>query len=67
MSEIYLKYNGGFSRVSDKSALSGSILAYSDFKNVSADIKAGQEYGIILDANDIDDFVANYEDESVVK
>ncbi len=67
MSEIYLKYNGGFSRVADKGALSGSVMSYSDFKNISADIKDGQEYGIILDTNDVEDFVANYEDESVVQ
>lgn len=69
MSEIYLKYSGtaGFSRSNDKGGLTGTVLSYADFKNVSGDIKPGSadEYGIILDSGDVQDFIANYEVDSV--
>lgn len=69
MSEIYLKYCGasGFSRANDKASLSGKVLSYADFKTVSGDIKPGSsdEYGIILDSADVQEFIANYEEESV--
>jgi hypothetical protein len=69
MSEIYLKYSGqsGFSRATDKSGLSGNILSYNDFKSASGDIKPGSadEYGIIIDSADVQDFIANYEVDSV--
>ena len=68
MSEIYLKYaNSHFSRANDKGQLSGKVMSYADFKVASADIKPGSadEYGIIMDSADVQDFIANYEDESV--
>lgn len=65
MSEIYIKYAGGFSRVADKGGLGGKVVSYADFKTLSADIKAGDEYGIILNSSDVEDFIANYEDDSV--
>lgn len=65
MSEIYIKYAGGFSRVADKGSLGGKVVSYADFKTVSEDIKAGEEYGIILDSADVQDFIANYEDDSL--
>lgn len=69
MSEIYLNYSGtsGFSRANDKGSLGGTVLSYADFKGVSGDIKPGSadQYGIILDSGDVQDFIANYEEESV--
>ena len=69
MSEIYISYSGviGFKRADDKGALSGKVVSYDEFKSISADIKAGSadEYGIILDSKDVQEFIANYEDESI--
>lgn len=65
MAEIYIKYAGGFSRAADKGSLGGKVVSYAEFKTLSADIKGGEEYGIILDSADVQDFIANYEDESV--
>jgi hypothetical protein len=69
MSEIYLKYSGtaGFSRSNTKAELSGKVYSYADFKNVSGDIKPGSsdEYGVIIDTGDVQDFIANYEVDSV--
>ncbi|MBQ9237718.1 MAG: hypothetical protein IJ191_00155 [Treponema sp.] len=69
MAEIYIKYSGagGFSRANDKGGLSGKVMSYADFKTASHDIdpKSSDEYGIILDSGDVQDFIANYEDESV--
>ncbi|MCR5613644.1 hypothetical protein [Treponema sp.] len=69
MSEIYISYSGanGFKRAADKGALSGKVMSYADFKGVSGDIKPGSsdEYGIILDSADVQEFIANYEDDSV--
>lgn len=69
MSEIYINYSGanGFKRANDKSALGGKIVNYADFKSLSGDIKPGSsdEYGIILDSSDVQEFIANYEDDSI--
>jgi hypothetical protein len=69
MSEIYINYNGktGFSRGADKGSLAGTPVSYADFKNLSADIKTGSEesYGITMSSADVQDFIANYEAESV--
>lgn len=69
MSDIFISYSGakGFKRESDKSALTGKVLSYADFKGISADIKPGSsdEYGIILDSADVQEFIANYEEESI--
>lgn len=69
MSEIYLKYSGstGFTRINEKSGLSGKVLSYADFKAASGDIKPGSadEYGVILNNGDVQDFIANYEVDSV--
>jgi hypothetical protein len=69
MSGIYINYNGktGFSRCADVGWLVGVQISYADFKNLSADIKAdGEEsYGITMDAADVQDFIANYEIDSV--
>lgn len=69
MSEIFISYSGakGFSRANDKGSLSGKVVSYADFKSISADIKPGSadEYGIILDSGDVQEFIANYEEESI--
>ena len=69
MGEIYLNYSStsGFSRSNDKAGLTGKILSYADFKEISGDIKPGspEQYGIIMIATDVQDFIANYEIESV--
>ena len=69
MSEIFISYSGakGFSRANDKGSLFGKVVSYSDFKTISADIKPGSsdEYGIILDSADVQEFIANYEEESI--
>ena len=69
MSEIYLKYSSasGFSRSNDKAGLTGKILSYADFKEMSGDIKPGSsdQYGIIMNSTDVQDFIANYEIDSV--
>lgn len=69
MSEIYIKYSGasGFKRAGDKGELSGKVVSYADFKSISGDIKPGSadEYGIILDSGDVQEFIANYEEESI--
>jgi len=69
MSEIYLSYNGksGFSRKNSKTDLTGKVFSYSDFKTASGDINPGStdSYGIILQPSDVQDFIANYEAESV--
>ncbi|MCQ2611669.1 MAG: hypothetical protein MJ169_07950 [Treponema sp.] len=69
MSEIYINYSGatGFKREVDKGALTGKVMSYADFKTVSGDIKAGSadQYGIILDSADVQEFIANYEEESI--
>lgn len=67
MAEIYIKYNAanGFSRVQDKSALSGNVVSYADFKNVDSDTVKKGDYGIVLDSADVGDFIANYEEESI--
>jgi hypothetical protein len=69
MSEIYINYDGkaGFARSTEKSGLTGTQVSYADFKGLSADIKSGSEdsYGIILNPADVQDFIANYEVESV--
>ncbi len=69
MSAIFINYNGktGFSRSADKGGLEGVQISYADFKNMSADIHAGSEeaYGITMDSADVQDFIANYEIDSV--
>ncbi len=69
MSEIYINYNGkaGFTRSADKGGLTGAPVSYADFKGLSADIKTdGEEsYGITMDSADVEDFIANYEADSV--
>ncbi len=65
MSEIYIKYSSaaGFSRSADKAGLSGKVVSYNDFKGLSDSITPGSsdEYGIILDSADVQEFIANYE------
>ncbi|MBR0155686.1 MAG: hypothetical protein IJM22_06385 [Treponema sp.] len=69
MSEIYISYSGasGFKRANDKGSLGGKVVSYADFKGLSGDIKPGSsdEYGIILDSKDVQEFIANYEEESI--
>ena len=69
MNGIFINYNGktGFSRSADKGGLAGIQISYADFKNLSADIKTGSEesYGITMDTADVQDFIANYEIDSV--
>ena len=69
MSDIYINYNGksGFSRATDKGALAGTAISYADFKGVSADIKSGSDvaYGITMSSDDVQDFIANYEVDSI--
>lgn len=69
MSEIFLNYSGtaGFSRSNTKAELSGKVFSYADFKIASGDIKPGSsdKYGVILDTSDIQDFIANYEVDSL--
>lgn len=69
MSGIFINYNGktGFCRSADKDGLAGVQISYADFKNLSADIHAGGEevYGITMDSADVQDFIANYEIDSV--
>jgi len=69
MSEIYLSYNGqsGFYRMDNKADLTGKVFSYSDFKTASGDINPGStdSYGIVLQASDIQDFIANYEVDSI--
>ena len=69
MSDIYVNYNGksGFSRAADKGALAGTAISYADFKGVSADIKSGSDvaYGITMSSGDVQDFIANYEVDSI--
>ena len=69
MSEIYINYNGksGFSRSADKGALAGKAVTYTEFKGLSADIKPGTDvaFGITMDSSDVQDFIANYEVESI--
>lgn len=67
MSEIYLNYNpkDSFSRAADKGALTGKVMSYADFKAVEVDSDSSDAYGIILDSGDVQDFIANYEVDSV--
>ena len=69
MSDIFINYNGksGFSRASDKGALTGTAISYADFKGVSGDIKPGSDvaYGITISDSDVQDFIANYEVDSI--
>ena len=69
MSDIYVNYNGksGFSRAAAKSALAGTAISYADFKGVSGDIKPGSDvaYGITMSDGDVQDFIANYEVDSI--
>jgi hypothetical protein len=69
MSEIYINYKGktGFSRVADKGGLTGSRVSYADFKSLSGDIQTCSEetYGITMDSAEVQDFIANYEVDSV--
>jgi len=69
MSDIYVNYNGksGFSRASNKGALAGTPISYADFKGVSGDIQPGSDvaYGITMSDGDVQDFIANYEVESI--
>lgn len=69
MSDIYINYSGksGFSRAADKGALSGTAVSYADFKGLSADIKPGSDvaYGITLGSGDVQDFIANYEVDTI--
>ena len=69
MSDIYVNYNGksGFSRAADKGALAGTAISYADFKGVSGDIKSGSDvaYGITMSSDDVQDFIANYEVDSI--
>jgi hypothetical protein len=69
MSEIYINYNGklGFVRAADKNGLAGKAVSYDDFKGLSADIKSGSDaaFGITMDSADVQDFIANYEVDSI--
>jgi hypothetical protein len=69
MSEIYINYTGktGFTRSTDKGGLAGKSVSYADFKGLSADIMAGSEdsYGITMDSADVQDFIENYEVDSI--
>lgn len=69
MSDIYINYNGksGFARAADKGALSGTAVSYADFKGLSHDIKPGDDvsYGITMSSGDVQDFIANYEIDTI--
>ena len=69
MSELYVSYSAakGFARSADKASLSGKVLSYQDFKNICADIAPGSadEYGIILAQSDVQEFIANFECDSI--
>jgi hypothetical protein len=69
MSEIYIEYSRktGFRRIQDKTGLTGTVVGYAEFKNLSAGIASDSpdSYGIILKPEDIRDFIANYEADSL--
>lgn len=67
MSEIFLNYSPktGFTRAADKGGLTGKVMPYADFKTVEVDCESSDAYGIILDSGDVQDFIANYEVDSV--